>query len=186
MGCRRLQLLNAPYPSAAHVKRSAQWSKITKTAPLLYWIGERERIRIRRANGEPPLGIRSRNPPEIQFLQCTARRRLDDPLDCSGVARAKRERSGLAVRYGRRSFCELVRALAELGYPVPLTRSFPAVMHSRKERGEVCFGPAYSISNGGSTTSKPEHLVQLVFTPLWGPLTRKRLRPRDDDSLLSF
>ena len=28
--------------------------------------------------------------------------------------------------------------------------------------------------------------MEKVFAPLWGPLTRKRLRPRDDDSLQSF
>ena len=52
--------------------------------------------------------------------------------------------------------------------------------------GEVCFGPAYNISNGGKKISKPEYLVTQVFAPLWGPLTRKRLRPRDDDSLHSL
>ena len=63
---------------------------------------------------------------------------------------------------------------------------FLSVMNARKERDEVCFGPAYNISNFGSTTPKPEKLVQQVFAPLWGPLTRKRLRPRDNDSLPSF
>jgi hypothetical protein len=77
--------------------------------------------------------------------------------------------------------------LAALPYPVPWEpECFLEVLNALKERGEVCFGPAYNISNGGSTTSKPEHLVQLVFTPLWGPLTRKRLRPKEDDSLLSY
>jgi hypothetical protein len=28
--------------------------------------------------------------------------------------------------------------------------------------------------------------LQQVFAPLWGPLARKRLRPRDDDTLHSF
>ena len=59
-------------------------------------------------------------------------------------------------------------------------------MNARKERGEVCFGAAYNISNGGKKISKPEYLVTEVFAPLWGPLTRKRLRPRDDDSLHSL
>jgi hypothetical protein len=78
--------------------------------------------------------------------------------------------------------------LTELGYPVPWDPGhFLAVMNARKARGEVCFGPAYNISNGGSTTPKAEHLVEKVFGPLWRePLTRKKLRPRDDDSLLSF
>ena len=59
-------------------------------------------------------------------------------------------------------------------------------MHARKAADEVCFGPAYNISNGDKTTAKPEHLLQRVFAPLWGPLARKRLRPRDDDCLHSF
>jgi hypothetical protein len=77
--------------------------------------------------------------------------------------------------------------LAELGYPVPwYPEHFLAIMNARKERDGVCFGPAYNISNGGKKTSKPEHLVQRVFAPLWGPLTRKRLRPRADDRLHTF
>lgn len=63
---------------------------------------------------------------------------------------------------------------------------FLKIMNERKERGDVCFGSAYNISNGGKTTAKAEHLVQQVFAPLWGPLARKRLRPRDDDTLHSF
>jgi hypothetical protein len=77
--------------------------------------------------------------------------------------------------------------LAELGYPVPWEADrFLAVAHARKERGEVCFGPAYNISNNGSKAPKAEHLDHVVFAPLWSPLRRKSLRPRDDDSLLSF
>jgi hypothetical protein len=77
--------------------------------------------------------------------------------------------------------------LAELGYPGPWDpEHFLAVMTARKERGEVCFGPAYNISNGGSKAPKAVHLMEKVLTPLSTTLARKRLRPRDDDSLLGF
>ena len=84
-------------------------------------------------------------------------------------------------------FVNWADTLAELGYPVPWEpEHFLATMNACKARGETCFGAAYNISNGGSTTPKAEHLVQKVFTPLWQPLTRKRLRPRDDNSLHSY
>jgi hypothetical protein len=77
--------------------------------------------------------------------------------------------------------------LAELGYPVPWDpERFLAVMNALKARGKTCSGPAYNISNGGKKISKPEYLAAEVFAPLWGPFTRKRLRPRDDDSLHSL
>jgi hypothetical protein len=155
---------------------------------LLYWIGERERIRIRRANGEPLPW--TEDPILRKWSFCNVRR--EDDRTTRWISDHWREPHAtdpdLVFAMVVARFVNWSDTLAELGYPVPWEpEHFLAVMHARKERGEVCFGPAYNISNFGSATPKAEQLVQKVFTPLWQPLTRKRLRPRgDDDSLHSF
>jgi hypothetical protein len=157
------------------------------TTQFLYWIKEREVIRIRRANGQPFPWTDDEILRAWSF--CNVRR--EDDHTSQWIAKNWRTPHAddpdlwFAMVVAR--FVNWTETLAELGYPVPpdLER-FLAVMHARQERGEVCFGPAYNISNGGSSTPKAEHLVQKVFTPLWQPLARKRLRPRDDDSLHSF
>jgi hypothetical protein len=155
--------------------------------PLLYWIGERERIRIRRANGQPfPW---TQDPILREWSFCNVRREDDRTTRWIAenwrIPHADDLDLGFAMVVVR--CVNLPEALAELGYPVPWDpEHFLAAMGARKERGEVCFSPAYNISNGGSGAPKAEHLVQKVFAPLWQPLTRKRLRPREDDSLHSF
>ena len=154
---------------------------------LLYWIGERERIRIRRANGDPPPW--TDDPILREWRFCNVRR--EDDYTTRWIAANWREPHAddpdlwFVMVVAR--FVNWTDTLAELGYPVPWDpEHFLAVMHARKERDEVCFGPAYNIPNFGSATPKPETLVQQVFAPLWGPLTRKRLRLRDDNSLHSY
>jgi alpha-glutamyl/putrescinyl thymine pyrophosphorylase clade 1 len=154
---------------------------MSQVTQLLYFIGERERIRIRRANGEPPPWTEDKILQQWSFCNVTTRwiaehwrtPHVDDPdlLFAMVVAR----------------FVNWPDTLAELGYPVPWNAEhFLTVLNARKARREVCFGSAYNISNGGRTTPKAEHLVQRVFTPLWQPLTRRRLRPHADYSLHEF
>ena len=82
-------------------------------------------------------------------------------------------------------FVNWPETLADLGYPVPWDpEHFLAVLNARKARVETCFGPAYNISNGGSSTPKAEHIAQQVFAPLWS--RREKLRPCGNDSLLSY
>ena len=149
---------------------------------------EREAIRLRRAQGLPPPWT---SEPILQTYRfCNIRR--EDDRTTRWIADHWREPHQddpdlwFAMVVAR--FANWPDTLAELGYPVPWEpERFLSVMNARKARGEVCFGAAYNISNGGSTTPKAEHLVEKVFVPLWRePLTRKKLRPRDDDSLLSF
>lgn len=154
---------------------------------LLYWISEREAIRVRRANGEP----RPWTDDAIlrQWSFCNVRREHDRTTRwiADNWRTPHRDDQDIWFAMAVARFVNWPEALAELGYPVPWDpEHFLAVMNARKERGEVCFGPAYNISNGGSTTPKAEHLVQKVFGPLWQPLARKRLRPRDDDTLHEY
>jgi hypothetical protein len=146
---------------------------------------EREAIRLRREQGLP---LPWTSDPILQTYRFCNIRREDDAAT-QWISNHWREPHQddpdlwFAMVIAR--FVNWPDTLAELGYPVPWgPEHFLAVMNARKARGEVCFGPAYNISNGGSTTPKAEHLVQQVFGPLWQ--RHKRLRPIEDDSLLSF
>jgi hypothetical protein len=71
--------------------------------------------------------------------------------------------------------------LAELGYPVPWDRKhFIAVIMERMARGVKCWGPAYNISNGGSTAPKHEHIAG-VLGGLWQ--ARTALHPKRGELL---
>ena len=146
------------------------------TTQLLYWIGEREAIRVHRANGQPPPW--TDDPILREWSFCNIRREDDRVTkwiaDRWRAPHADDPDLWFAMCVAR--FVNWPDALAEFGYPVPWDQErFLAVINGRKARSEVCFGPAYNISNGGSTTPKAEHLAQKVFAPLWRPLTRKRL-----------
>ena len=154
---------------------------------FLYFIGERERIRIRRANGDPPPW--TDDPILREWSFCNVRR--EDDRVTRWIAENWRTPHAadpdLMFVLVIARFVNWPDTLAELGYPVPWDpEHFLAVLSARKQRGEVCFGPAYNIPNFGSATPKPETLVQQVFSPLWRPLTRKRLQPKEDDSLHSY
>jgi alpha-glutamyl/putrescinyl thymine pyrophosphorylase clade 1 len=147
------------------------------TTQLLYWIRERQAIRIRRANGEP------RPWTQDEILQtwrfCNVRR--EDDRTTRWISEHWREPHAtdldlwFAMTVAR--FVNWPDTLAELGFPVPWEPDhFLRVMTSGKRR----------ISNGGSKASKAEHLVHKLFAPIWEPLVRKLLRPRNDDSLHSF
>jgi hypothetical protein len=157
------------------------------TNQLMHWIREREDIRLRRANGDPPPW--TDDPILREWSFCNVRREDDRTTRWISanwrIPHADDPDLWFAMCAAR--FVNFPDTLAELGYPVPWEpQHFLAVLNGRKARRAKCFGPAYNISNGGSTAAKAEHLVQKVFAPLWGPLTRRRLRPRDDDSLHSF
>jgi hypothetical protein len=137
------------------------------TSSLLYWISEREAIRIRRANGEPPPWTDDKILQQCSF--CNVRREADRTTrwiaDNWRARRADDPDLWFAMAVAR--FVNFPDTLAALGYPVPWDpEHFLKVMSGRKTKGEVCFGPAYNISNGGKTTAKAEHLVQQVFAPL--------------------
>jgi hypothetical protein len=74
--------------------------------------------------------------------------------------------------------------LAELGYPVPWDRShFIKVITDREARGEKRWGPAYNISNNGSTAPKHEHIAG-VLGGLWQ--ARTALRPQRGETLAAY
>jgi hypothetical protein len=75
--------------------------------------------------------------------------------------------------------------LEELGIPLPWDAThFKSILTERANRGELVFGPAYVIPNGGSKKPKAEYLATDVLTPLWKG--REHLRPKLGDKLATI
>jgi len=154
------------------------------TSRLLYWIKERDAIRLRRAAGQPRPW--SDNPIFREWSFCNVRR------ECDRITTWIREKwrephAGDPDLWFAMAVARLVNwtdSLAAIGYPVPWDRGhFIAVLQARAARGEKVWGDAYNISNGGQSVPKVEHVAG-VLDKLWA--RRKPLRPRPDDSLQSF
>jgi hypothetical protein len=155
------------------------------TTPLMFWVEEREAIRVRRASGAPEPW--TEDPILGAFRFCNVRRE-DDRVTRWIAANWREPHADDPDLWFAMAVARLVNwpdTLDEIGYPVPWSpEKFLSVIAAREQRGETRFGSAYNISNGGSTAPKHQHLVDKVFAPLW--VRRKQLRPRTDDSLLSF
>ena len=157
------------------------------TTRLLYWVKEREAIRLRREAGEPPPW--TSDPILRDWSFCNVRREHDR------VTRwiAEQWRAPHAADtdlFFAMAVARLVNwpdTLAELGYPVPWDRDhFVTVLQAREVRSDQLFGGAYIIPGGGKSgkgVPKIEHIAG-VLDALW--TRRKQLRPREDDLLLGF
>jgi 5-hmdU DNA kinase, helical domain len=154
------------------------------TTKLVYFIGERWAIHLRRISGAPPPYTDDPILREWSFCNC---RREDDRVTRWIAANWRKPHAAdpdLWFALGVARFVNWPDTLAEVGYPVPWDRErFVAVLQARAARDDKVFGAAYNISNGGKTTAKAEHVAG-VLDALW--TRRKSLRPREDDSLLSF
>jgi hypothetical protein len=155
------------------------------TGALLYWITEREAIRVRRASGAPKPWTED---PILREWSFTNVRRESDRVTRWIAENWREPHAEDPDLWFAMAVARLVNwpdTLVELGYPVPWEPDhFRAVMAAREARGETRFSSAYNISNGGSTAPKAHHLVDKVFAPLWA--RRKQLRPRPEDSLHTF
>jgi hypothetical protein len=154
-------------------------------AQLLYWIAEREQIRIRRDGGAPRPWTSDAILAEWSFCQI---RREDDRVT-KWIATNWREPHAddpdLWFSMAVARLVNLPDALAEIGFPLPwIPERFLRVMADRESQGLCCYGPAYKIGTAGQRGSKPDYQAQKVFAPLWA--RRKRLRPVAGDSLLYF
>jgi hypothetical protein len=154
------------------------------TSRLLYWIQEREAIRLRRAAGEPAPWTDDEILRTWSF--CNVRR------ECDRVTIWIREHwrephaddcdVWFAMAVAR--YVNWPDTLAELGYPVPWEcENFITTLRAKAARGEKVWTPAYNINNAGKKLPKVE-VVAGVLNALWA--RRKVLRPREDDSLLGF
>jgi hypothetical protein len=154
------------------------------TTQLLYWIKEREAIRLRRASDAPPPWT---DDPILRDYRFCEVRREDDRVT-RWIAKhwrgPKASDPDLWFAMAVARFVNWPATMAELDYPVPWDRErFVAVITGRMARGETCFGPAYNISNGGESVPKASHIAG-VLSKLWA--RRKVLQPKPEDTCHTF
>jgi len=157
------------------------------TTQLLYFVRERETIRLRRAAGQPQPWT---DDPILRAWSFTNVRREDDRVTRWIAANWREPHADdpdlwFAMVVAR--FVNWPNTLSEIGYPAPWDpEKFLAVMRSRAERGDQLYGPAYMIradsKNPGRATA--EYQAAEVFKPLWK--ARGWMSPKRGDTLAKY
>src|SRR5262249_5454167 len=154
------------------------------TTRFLYWITEREAIRLRRVAGQPRPWT---DDPILAMWSFTNVRREYDYVTTWIREHWREPHADDSDLFFAMAVARLVNwpdSLADIGFPLPWDRQrFIAALQARKAAGETGWGPAYNISNSGKSAPKVE-VKAGELDALWA--RRKVLRPRPDDSLLSF
>lgn len=163
--------------------------KLSSLDRLLYWVEERESIRLKKEAGEP----RPWTDDSIlnQFRFCNVHR--EDDKVTKWITTNWRE----PYKYHSDLWFAMVVArkinwpetLVEIGIPIPWKPAqFVKTLAARKARGEQLESGAYMITagTGAEWVGKPkyEFLASQVFTPLWE--NRAKIRPTAEDTLKSF
>jgi len=148
---------------------------------LLYWIEERERIRVRKEAGSPAPYTDDEILRTGRF--CNVRRENDRVTrwitDHWRTPHADDPDLFLAMTVAR--LVNKAETLAALGYPLPWDpEHFLRVM----AQCEKPYGSAYTITVAEGYPSKPVFQAEQIFGPLWE--ARKFIRPRAGDTLERF
>lgn len=157
------------------------------TDTLLYWVRERERIRLQKEAGMPAPW--TKDPILRDFRFCNVRREDDKVtrwLNHHWVGPNGSDPDlWFAMTVARH--LNLPDALVELGYPVPWKpKRFLDVVRARKAIGLTAYNAAYMIraASGKDFVDKAQYLAEAVFTPLWR--RRNALRPQVGSTLEGF
>src|SRR5262249_28535483 len=154
------------------------------TSQLIYFISEREAIRLRRAAGAPAPWT---NDPILREWSFTNVRREDDRVTRWVVTHWREPHADDPDLWFAMCHARFINWPTELGYPVPWNREHClAVMAARAARGDKLYGPAYMIhadnKNKGRCTA--EYQAAEVFNPLWR--MREFLRPTNGETLARY
>jgi hypothetical protein len=151
---------------------------------LLYWMRERENIRMLRLQGAPQPWTDDPILQEWRF--CNVQREND--YVTQWIAEHWREPHvdnpdlWFAMTVAR--FLNWVPTLREINFPLPYDPdALATALRNRRSRGDKVWGPAYIVSTAGRSMDKIDYLIG-VLTPLWAQ--RERLRPRTGNKLRSF
>ena len=151
----------------------------TEVEHLLYWIRERESIRLSREAGNPPPW--SHDPIIANYRWCNVRR-MDDKVSRWLLDwHQQYPEHGIQNRIAAMLAGRLINwpaTLAELPYPAPYDEArWTKAILRRKARGEKIFTGAYII-NGALGGDKILQVTQKILKPIWG--LRRSLTPRPD------
>jgi alpha-glutamyl/putrescinyl thymine pyrophosphorylase clade 1 len=154
------------------------------TTRLLYWIREREAIRLRRAAGQSRSWT---DDPILATWSFTNVRREYDYVTTWIRENWREPHAADQDLFFAMAVARLVNwpdSLAAIGFPLPWNRErFTAALQARMAEGHTTWGPAYNISNAGKRLPKVD-VVAGELDALWA--RRKQLRPRAEDSLHTF
>jgi alpha-glutamyl/putrescinyl thymine pyrophosphorylase clade 1 len=154
------------------------------TSQLVYWITERERIRVLRESGAPSPW--TTDPILRDWSFCCVRREHDRVTQwvTQNWREPHKADPDLWFAMAVARFVNWPDTLQELGYPVPWDREhFITVLQARARRGWKVWGPAYNISNGGKSVSKAEYVAG-VLDGLWK--SHEALRPKPGERLAEY
>lgn len=158
---------------------------------LLYWITERERIRIRKEQGLPQPW--TKDPILGKYRFCNVDRN-DDAVTRWVFANWLNPHSGDANLW----FAMVVARLLNLPFSLEYAQGavfnrkgkvdwradmFVSTLHYIRDNGNKIFNAAYIVSTNGRTMEKVDYLAEMVLTPLW---ERRKLAPAAMGSLEEF
>jgi hypothetical protein len=152
----------------------------------LAFIGEREAIRLRRADGEAwPW---TDDPILREWRFCNIRRE-DDKVTKWLTENWREPNADDVDLWFAMTVARLVNwpdTLNEIGFPVPWSADhFLEVMKAREARREKLYGGAYMLHADNKTgRPTPVYQVEALFNPLWEE--RNDVRPRRGDTLATF
>lgn len=160
---------------------------MTPFETLIYFIKERENIRIQKEAGIPPPWTQDNILSSYRF--CNVRR--EDDKVTRWIARTWRSPHAddpdlwFAMAVARH--VNLPETLKAIGYPVPWNaKKFLKAIRTRKEQDLAAYNAAYMIraASGKEWEDKAEYLAKAVLGKLWN--NRKKLRPVEGDTLQAF
>lgn len=148
--------------------RIEQVKKLNPVARLLYWVQEREQIRLKKEAGEPRPWTDDRILHEFRFCNV---RRMDDRVSKWIL------NNWLKPHFGHKNMllaCAVARhfnlpsTLQEIGFPeVWRPESVKTICEDLQREGHKVFNGAYIISGFGSKEGKIKSVVDKVLTPLY-------------------
>lgn len=153
---------------------------------LVYWINEREAVRVRKENGLPKPWTKDEILQRYSF--CNVHRE-DDRVTRWITENWRTPYANVKHLWFWMVIARLVNwpaTLAELRDPDAhwYAKEFIDGLHDRRARGEKVFGGAYIVSTNGHAMDKAEYLAAHVLGPLWQH--REAVCAQGGDSLASF
>jgi hypothetical protein len=153
---------------------------------LIYWITEREAIRVKHDANDPKPWTKDKILQQYSF--CNVHRE-DDRATRWIADNWRAPHASVPDLWFWMVIARLVNwpsTLAELHEPCGTwsPANFVDTLHAIRERGLKVFGGAYIVSTNGRAMDKAEYLAVHVLLPLWEH--RAAVRPTGADSLASF